>query len=96
MNNAIPARTISFAYRFTLSSSEEVHSIAPGPPRLMEAARILYSYRFSTVHSIPAMTVAKLPEPPASSTFTPTREACGAIPMCSYVGAPVPAVVPAQ
>ncbi len=41
MKSAIPERTISLAYRLTLSSSEEVHSIGPGPPRLIEAARML-------------------------------------------------------
>ena len=96
MNNAMPERIISFACLLTLSSSEEVHSIAPGPPRLIEAALVLYWCMVSIVHCIPAITVANEPEPPASSTLTPTRWACGAIPGCSYVGAPVPAVVPPQ
>ena len=43
MSMVMPARTISFDMRLTLSSSEDVHSMAPGPPRLMEAARMLYS-----------------------------------------------------
>ena len=75
INRAIPEAIISLAYLLTLSSSEEVHSIAPGPPRLILAALMLNLYRLSTVHSIPAITVAKEPEPPASSTLTPTRNA---------------------
>ena len=56
MNRATPALIISFPIRLTDSSSAEVHSIGPGPPRLILAARILNSCLFSTVHSIPAIT----------------------------------------
>ena len=48
------------------------------------------------VHCIPAITPANEPEPSAPNTLTPTKCACGAIPGCSYIGAPVPAVVPPQ
>ena len=96
INIAIPSLTISFAARFTLSSSLLVHSINPNPPRLILAERMLYSNRLSLVHSMPAITVPKEPDPPASSTFTPTSLAPGAIPTCWKSGAPVPAVVPAQ
>ncbi len=73
MNSAIPSAIIRLPIRLTDSSSEEVHSIAPGPPRLMLAARILKTCFFSTVHSIPAITVANEPEPPESRTLTPTN-----------------------
>ena len=83
MNKVTPALTISLAILFTDSSSEDVHSIAPvRAPRLILAALMLNSCLFSTVHSIPAMTAAKDPLPPPSSTLTPTRFAFGATPMC--------------
>ena len=96
MNRATPDLTISLAILLTDSSSAEVHSITPIPPRLMLAALMLKSCLLSTVHSIPAITVANDPDPPASRTLTPTSWACGATPTYSYVGAPVPAVMPAQ
>ena len=73
MKRAIPSAIILLPIRLTDSSSEEVHSIAPGPPKLMLAARILNSCFLSTVHSIPAITVENEPEPPESSTLTPTN-----------------------
>ena len=45
---------------------------------------------------MPAITVANEPEPPESSTFTPTNCALGATPLYWKSGAPVPAVIPAQ
>ena len=73
MNNAMPDLTISLAILLTDSSSDEVHSISPNPPRLILAALMLNSCLFSTVHSMPAITVAKDPDPPSSSTLTPTN-----------------------
>ena len=56
MKRAIPLRTISFAIRLVDSCSEAVHSDAPGPPKLMLAARMLNLCRLSIVHCIPCIT----------------------------------------
>ena len=80
INSVMSLYTISLAIRFTLSSSDDCHSITPNAPRDIDATLMLNLYLLSIVHCIPAITTANEPEPPESRTFTPTNLACGAIP----------------